>query len=227
MTKKLLIASFIMLFLGLPTVKAQENTKIHKVPKHAVSIQMPVNNKKLGIGARYSYNFTNILRFTVDADWYYATFPKGKMNTITPDLTKKGKTPWGRQLDLNANVNLVFGEGNFNFYMIAGFYASLGHSKIDKLLKDLYSALTSETSDDGDSYDDGNRDDGNIYYDDDGKAYIYTDKVKKYYTSGFGVNAGFGVEYQLSERNRVFIEQQVSLGLMTTWMPKLGWSYCF
>lgn len=246
MTKKLLFATIIILLIGLQPVKAQNAnnsdtkwysfiTEKHNVPKHAVSLQVPFNPRKLGIGARYSYNFTDILRFTVDADWYFYTGPKGCMKTITPDLSTKGTTQWGRQLDINANINLVFGDGNFNFYLIAGFYGSLGHSKIDKLLKDLYSAITSDTSDDdfsdddGDDPfgDDGNRDGGNIYHDEDGNSYIYTDKVKKYYTSGFGINAGFGVELQTSDRSRFFIEQQLSLGLMTVWMPKIGWSYCF
>ena len=240
MTKKLLFATIIMILIGFQPVKAQEDkpsetkwytfiTEKHEVPKHAVSVQVPFNPRKLGIGARYSYNFTDILRFTVDADWYFYTGPKGCMKTITPDLSKKGTTQWGRQLDLNANINLVFGDGNFNFYLIAGFYGSLGHSKLSKFLKELYSSITSDTSDD--EFNDGENNDtddrGNIYHDEDGESYVYTDRVKKYYTSGFGVNTGFGVELQTSDRSRFFIEQQLSIGLMTVWMPKVGWSYCF
>lgn len=224
MTKKLLIAAFIMLFLGIPAVNAQEHTNVYKVPKHAVSVQMPINPRKMGIGARFSYNFTSILRFTVDADWYCITFPKGRMKTITRDLTKTGTTPWGRQFDINANANLVFGDGNFNFYLIVGFYSSMGYSKTGKLVKDLYTSLVSNGSDD---YYDTEDYDGNIYYDEEGNSYIYTDRVSKYYSQGIGINAGFGAELQTSERSRFFIEQQVSLGLMTAWMPKLGWSYCF
>ena len=220
--KKLLFTVIITILIGFQSINAQ-NKEVYQVPKHAVSVQMPVNKKKIGIGVRYSYDFTNILRFTVDADWYYATFLSGRMNTITRDETKKGTTQWGRQFDLNANINLVFGDGNFNFYLIAGFYGSLGHSKIDKILKEMYFALTS----DNDDYSGGDDTDPNFYYDEDGTSYIYTDKIGKYYTSGIGVNAGFGVELQTSERSRFFIEQQVSVGLMTIWMPKLGWSYCF
>ena len=225
MAKKLLLTALIMLMLGIPAVKAQKADKVYEAPKRAVSVQVPVNSKKLGIGARFSYDFTKILRFTVDADWYYASFGKGRMNTITRDLTKKGTTQWGRQFDLNANVNLVFGDGNFKFYLIAGFYGSLGHSKIDKFLHEMYTAITSDTG--FDDNDDDDNSDPNIYHDEDGESYVFTDKISKFYTSGIGVNAGFGVEYQLSERNRIFIEQQASIGLMTVWMPKLGWTWCF
>lgn len=223
MTKKLLFAALIALFLGSSALQAQNEKTIYNVPKHAVSVQMPLNSRKIGIGARYSYQFTNILRFTVDTDWYYYTFPKGRVNTITRDLSIKSTANWGRQFDINANANLVFGDGNFNFYLIVGFYSSLGHSRIDKFLVDMYGAISG-----GGEVD---TDDGieNIYYDEDedGKAYIYSDRLDKFYTYGIGVNAGFGVELQTSERSRFFIEQQASIGLMMVWMPKFGWSYCF
>ena len=223
MTKKLLFTALIALFLGSSALQAQNEKTIYNVPKHAVSVQMPLNSRKIGIGARYAYQFTNILRFTVDADWYYYTFPKGRVNTITRDLSTKSTANWGRQFDINANANLVFGDGNFNFYLIVGFYSSLGHSRIDKFLVDMYGAISGgggTISDDGVD---------NIYYDEDedGKAYIYTDRINQFYTYGIGVNAGFGVELQTSERSRFFIEQQASIGLMMVWMPKFGWSYCF
>jgi hypothetical protein len=235
MTKKLLFAALIALFLGFSNLQAQneknsENSgkeniefknKKFNVPKHAVSVQMPLNSRKIGIGARYAYQFTDILRFTVDTDWYYYTFPKGRVNTITRDLSTISTANWGRQFDLNANVNLVFGDGNFNFYLIVGFYTSVGHSRIDKFIVDMFGAING----DGDvDYDDGI---DNIYYDDEGEAYIYTDRIDQFYTYGIGVNAGFGVELQTSERSRFFIEQQAAIGLMMVWMPKLGWSYCF
>ena len=223
MTKKLLFTALIGLFLGISALQAQNEKTIYNVPKHAVSVQMPLNSRKIGIGARYSYQFTNILRFTVDGDWYYYTFPKGRVKTITRDLTTKSTANWGRQFDINANANLVFGDGNFNFYLIVGFYGSLGHSRIDKFLVDMYGAISgggSISADDGID---------NIYYDEseDGKAYIYSDRLNQFYTYGVGVNAGFGVELQTSERSRFFIEQQASIGLMMVWMPKFGWSYCF
>lgn len=225
MTKKLLCTALIALFLGSSALQAQNEKKIYNVPKHAVSVQMPLNSKKIGIGARYAYQFTDILRFTVDADWYYYTFPKGRVNTITRDLTTKSTANWGRQFDLNANANLVFGDGNFNFYLIVGFYTSLGHSRMGKILADVYNAVSGGGEV---TYDDGV---DNIYYDYDedenGKAYIYTDRLDQFYSFGIGVNAGFGVELQTSERSRFFIEQQASVGLMMVWMPKFGWSYCF
>lgn len=235
MIKKLLFAALIALFLGFSNLQAQneknsENSgqeniefknKKFNVPKHAVSVQMPLNSKKIGIGARFSYQFTDILRFTIDADWYTYTFPKGRVNTISRDLRTISTANWGRQFDLNANANLVFGDGNFNFYLIVGFYTSLGHSRIGKILADVYSAVSGDWEI---TYDDGV---DNIYYDDEGNAYIYTDRLDQFYSAGIGVNAGFGVELQTSERSRFFIEQQASLGLMMVWMPKFGWSYCF
>lgn len=49
------------------------------------------------------------------------------------------------------------------------------------------------------------------------------DKVK----NGFGINIGCGGEFQIANSFRLFLEQQASLGLMSSWMPKLGCALCF
>ena len=46
-------------------------------------------------------------------------------------------------------------------------------------------------------------------------------------TVGLGFNVGCGIEYQITEKIRAFFEQQACLGLMSSWMPKMGCAFCF
>ena len=61
----------------------------------------------------------------------------------------------------------------------------------------------------------------------DGVYYYYKDKVVGSYKVGVGVNLGFGMEYQISEKIRMFLDQQLAAGMMISWMARIGVSYCF
>lgn len=171
--KRLLLTGLLALILGGSTLQAQQTTTTStpkRTPnKFAVAFQMPYNGNKLGAGLRFSYDFTDLLRFSVDADGYFYTVKGGFI---------------GRVMDLNPNLNFIFGNGDFHFYLIAGAYFTMGHS-------------------------------------------IFLEVVTNSMGFGLGLNAGFGMEYQITESIRVFLEQQASLGLISSWMPKVGCAYCF
>lgn len=223
------MTGLMLLFLGIPSLKAQdayiaENKTLDMMlapatpaptpfdaPKHAFAIQMPFNGNKFGLGLRYSYDFTKICRFSLDCSYYFYTAPERKFKTITRSGVK-GEKPWGRTFDFNPNVNFVFGNGNFHFYMITGFYISFGYSELDAAVHEV-SEIFGE---------------GFIWQDPDtGEEYYYEDRLDDLSDAGFGVNLGFGIEVQATERIRWFLEQHLALGLMTSFMPMMGLSICF
>lgn len=195
MIKKVLLVGLLTIAFGMPALKAQDAylsrnnrndavliqaeqnatlSTANRTPKKlAVAPQLAYNGNKLGAGLRLSYDFTDMLRFTVDGDIYFHT--------------RKGGFK-GRIMDLNPNVNLVFGNGDFHFYLIAGVYFAIGKSL-------ALEELSGESDDDE-------------------------------YALGLGFNAGFGIEYQITDNFRVFFDQQASLGLVSSWMPKLGCAIC-
>ena len=61
--KKFMMIATILVAMSFSGVKAQNN-------KHSVGIETSYNFLKAGIGARYGYDFTNILRFTIDGTYY-------------------------------------------------------------------------------------------------------------------------------------------------------------
>ena len=222
MAKKLLFTAFIILLLGVSTVNAQEKTKLN-VPKHAVSVQLPLSLTKAGIGVRFSYDYTNNLRFTIDGNYYFYSSNRATKRTVDRnDLTKTGTIAWGRRADLNFNANFKFGKDNFHIYMIAGFYLTAGYSNAKKIVKAVYDLATlGEIQDNGD---DGIDD---YMYGDDGYKYFYTDRLKKMFNIGGGLNVGFGADYQINQHSRVFLEQHAALGSMLGVFVKVGYSWCF
>ena len=56
---------------------------------------------------------------------------------------------------------------------------------------------------------------------------LITNKDKLRYVVGIGANVGCGVEYQITDKYRVFLDQQISIGVMSCWMAKIGGAYCF
>lgn len=223
MAKKLLIAAFTMLLLGISNVSAQDDIKLN-VPKHAVSVQIPLSLTKAGIGARFSYNYTENLRFTIDGNYYYYSSIRATKNTVDiNDLYKTGKISWGRHADLNFNANFIFGKDTFHIYLIAGFYTTVGYSNAKKIVGTLYDLATlGEIQEDPD-------DDGidNYVYLDDGKKYFYTDRLNKLWRFGGGLNAGFGAEIQINEHSRIFLEQHAAIGSMVGVFVKTGYTWCF
>ncbi|KWW28588.1 MAG: hypothetical protein AUK63_1851 [bacterium P3] len=83
--------------------------------KYSVGLQIPHNimvgydnSLKMGIGARFTYDFTKMLRISIDADYYL----------LKPDNTKIEDL--GEQWDANFNFNFVFGERDFHIYFLVG-----------------------------------------------------------------------------------------------------------
>ena len=215
MIKRVLLAGLLTLILGIPTMNAQDsylsNDKMVLIQteqdvtsssikteknKLAVALQVPYNINKLGIGVRFSYDFTDILRFSFDGNYYYFSSASSfhKINSMG-DIV--GKSMWGRTFDFNANLNFVFGDKNFHFYLITGLYLSNGYPERQSLLYDI----------------------APDYH------HAYADEVFREW--GFGVNLGCGIEYQINDSYRVFLDQQLAIGLQMSWMPKVGVAFCF
>ena len=171
--------------------------------RFAFSLQLPYNYNKMGIGMRFAYNFTDVLRFSLDGDYYFYASPLRTFNVIT-NTGEKGTMGWGKLMDVNTNLNFVYGEHDFHFYVITGLYFSYGYRE---LMNDLSSI------------------EGNNTVIINHVTYYYKDKLIP--SIGLGINGGCGIEYQITDGFRMFFEQQLSLGLMTSWMAKLGASFCF
>ena len=172
--------------------------------RFAFSLQMPYNINKMGVGMRFSYNFTDILRFSLDGDYFFYTKPSRTFNTIT-EAGVKGKMGWGKMVDANPNLNFVFGKDDFHFYVITGVYFSYGYREFTNGLVGLAGGGNYVVID-------------NVYY---------YKKEQLVPSLGIGFNGGCGIEFQTSNSFRLFFEQQLSLGLMTSWMAKMGASFCF
>ena len=200
MFKRLLLTGLLTIILCLPTIQAQ--TKSTRENRHAFTLQMPFNNNKVGVGLKYSYDFTKILRFNLESNYYFGLGDNRKFNTITTS-GEKGYNYWGRHFDFDVNLNFVFGDGNFHFYLITGLYVSVGY-------KEAHQAINGQP---GITL-------GNTFY-------YYKDEVEKVYGVGLGVNLGFGIEYQISEKIRVSLDQQLAAGGLISWMARVGVSYCF
>ena len=173
--------------------------------KAAFSLQLPYNFYKLGIGARFAYDFTDALRFTLDGDYYYYNNPARRFHTIN-SAGETGTMGWGKIWDVNPNLNFVYGENDFHFYLIFGIYFSYGYKESANTIVNILE-------------DGGNAEEINH------ETYYYKDKLIS--SVGVGLNGGCGIEFQVSDSFRWFFEQHLSLGLMTSWMAKLGISYCF
>ncbi len=182
----------------------------------AIGFNLAYNPYKLGAGVSFSYNFTDMLRFSLGGDYYFHTSSEREFKTITSSGIKDVKY-WGRVFDINPNLNIVFGDGDFHFYLIGGLYLCSGYHETANVLSDSFD-LNYTT----DAY-------GNEWHDTyvimDGEIYYFEEEL--IYAIGLGINAGCGIEYQLSDQLRLGVEQQLSLGLMTSWMAKLGIAYCF
>ena len=151
MVKKLLLVGLLTFFWGMASTKAQDaflsetNTNdvvliqagqnatlstANRTPnRFAVAPQLAYNGNKLGAGLRFSYDFTDILRFSLDGDYYFYTTPTRRFRTITQS-GEIGTEAWGRMIDVNPNLNFVFGNGDFHFYVIAGVFFSIGYSQV-------------------------------------------------------------------------------------------------
>ena len=171
--------------------------------RFGIGLQVPYNFNKIGVGANLTYQFTDILRLYLGADYYlYAINTARRFNTIN-NSGKKGESFWGSHLDINPNLNLVFGNGDFHFVVIVGAYFSVGRHVVD--IANMF--------------------DNEKYVEIDGEYYYNTDNNP--YGIGAGVNVGSGIEYMVGDQLRLSLDQQFSLGTFIHWMMHLGVAYCF
>lgn len=230
MTKKLLYTAFLMFLFGLQAVNAQENSnldnkplRLSNLPNHAISIQLPVSLTKVGIGVRFSYDYTPNLRFTIDGNYYFHSSRRATKYTVDRyDTLNTGTIAWGRHADLNFNANFIFGREQFHIYLIAGFYTTVGYSQAGKIMSTVYDLVTlGEITITEDDFIE------NTVYLDDGKKYYYKDRLDRFFTFGGGINVGFGAEYQINQRSRIYFEQHAAIGSMVGIFIKAGYSWCF
>lgn len=176
--------------------------------RFACALLLDYNFNKIGAGVRFAYNFTDLLRFCFDGSYYFYDVPSRRFNTLS-STGEKGTDGWGRRFDINPTLNFVFGDGDFHFYLIGGLYFSYGYQQLVNAVKEFSYAF------DGDAT--GRYINGEWYY--------YTDELVP--SIGIGVVGGCGIEYQINDSFRLSFEQELSVGLMTSWMSKLGFAYCF
>lgn len=184
----------------------------------AVGLSLNTTLNKFGVGARFSYSFTPMVRLVGDIS-YYPWGPNstrvyqlgGDSHGIFQTHSIPASTPFtniysGRYVDVNANVNILFGKQNFHFYLIGGLgyvygiphLASLSHHHVDE--------VTGENLGDG------------------------LDSKEEIFHSNIGFNLGVGFEYQLKPAWRIFAELEGSVGyglILNAAAIKLGASYCF
>lgn len=181
--------------------------------KFAIGLSMPFNTARLGVGLSFQYNFTRVLRFYLGGEYFFHAAADRHFKTITPS-GETGDEYYGWHWSVNPNLNFVFGDGNFHFYLITGLYFAYGYSEVVNALSELSSDLSYWSS--------GADKDYMII---NGEVHYKTDKLTP--MVGLGVNLGFGIEYQFTDEFRMFLDQRLSLGLMTTWVASFGAAYCF
>ncbi|MCQ2326895.1 MAG: hypothetical protein MJZ71_04965 [Bacteroidales bacterium] len=172
----------------------------------SVGLQGAFNFLQNGIGARFGYDMTDILRFTVDGTYY---FSGSNYVDVFKDNGKSGTLHSGRLWDINSNLNFVFRKNSFHFYLIGGIGFAYGYR---------FNGLFSENE--GDVYDSN----GNYL------GYgIHNYDVKECQRIGVSLNAGCGIEWQITSAFRWNLEQTLQIGIpsLTSWIFKTGVAYCF
>lgn len=184
--------------------------------KMAVGLYLGNTISRTGVGLNWSYDFTKILRFSLDGNYYLYGRPGIRFNTITP-TGEKGESFWGRNYDVNANLNFVFGDGNFHFYLLTGLYFAHAYRESTNSVSGLLNFDNYHEYNEDGYYNNGS------YYVEGGKLYYNTDHLDG--SIGFGFNAGCGIEYVISDAVRISLDHQLSLGILTMWSLRLGVSY--
>lgn len=209
------VALLLLLVLTLTPVVAES-----RAPENPFAVGMSLNTtfNKFGVGARFSYNFTPMVRLVGDINYFpwgpnstKVFHTNGNSHGIFETHSIPANTPFsriysGRYVDVNANVNILFGKQNFHFYLIGGIgyvygiphLASLGHQHIAE-----------ET---GESLGSG------------------IDSKEGIFGSNVNFNLGVGFEYQLQPAWRIFAELEGSVGyalLLNAGHLKLGAAFCF
>ena len=202
MKKVVVVIALICAGMGVNGVNAQDKDV-------SIGIQGAFNPNKTGVGVRLGFDFTEILRFTIDGTYYLSakkTMDVFQGETITRTLNQ------GRLWDGNINLNFVFGRNNFHFYLISGLGITYGYK---------FNGITDAMGGYAYEHTDAN---GNVigYGIDENQV---TDAIRV----GVSLNGGFGIEWQIVPAIRWNLEQTVNIGLpsLSTWMCKTGLAYCF
>lgn len=120
--KKLIVLLALTLTIGsITTLKAQEDN----AKKHSITALGAFNPNKTGVGLRYTYDFTKILRFTLDGTYYLTA--KNTIDVVNSNNVVINTLNYGRAWDANANFNFVYGEKKFHFYFILGLGFTYGY----------------------------------------------------------------------------------------------------
>lgn len=206
MKKLVIVIALICAGMGLNGVNAQDKQDKKDV---SIGVQGAFNPNKTGVGVRLGFDFTEILRFTLDGTYYLTakkTMDVFQGETITRTLNQ------GRLWDGNINLNFVFGRNNFHFYLITGLGITYGYK---------FNGLTDALG--GFAYDHTDANGNSIGYG------IDEDHVTEAMRFGVSLNGGFGIEWQIVPALRWNLEQTVNIGIpsLTTWMCKTGLAFCF
>lgn len=209
------IALLSLLILLLTTVSAE-----NRAPENpfAVGVSLNTTLNKFGVGARFSYNFTPMVRLVGNVN-YYPWGPNstkvyelgGETHSILGTHVIPANTPFstiysGRYLDANAEVNILFGKQNFHFYLLGGLGYVYGIQHVAALSHQHVAEVSGDTLGTG------------------------IDRPEKLYVSNVSLNLGVGFEYQIQPDWRVFLELKGSLGhqlMLNAAAIKVGASYCF
>lgn len=202
MKKNLLVLVLLFAGMGFNCAFAQDKDV-------SIGVQGAFNPNKTGVGVRVGFDFTEILRFTIDGTYYLTakkTIDVFQGETISRTLNN------GRLWDGNINLNFVFGRKKVNFYLISGIGITYGY-KINGISEAIGGVAYDHTDANGNVLGYG----------------IDEDDVDDYTRFGVSLNAGFGIEWQIVPAIRWNLEQTVNWGLpsLSTWMCKTGLVYCF
>lgn len=203
--KNLFVVIILLAGMNVGKVNAQEQEK----NKLAIGAQTAFTSERTGVGARFGYNFTDILRFTFEGNYYLSA---KETYGVFNDEKQIGNVMDGRLWDMGLNLNFVFGEKSFHFYLIGGIGFAYGY-KLSTLIEEFSNDL-------------GNHYDVNGNY----LGYgIHKDNLSKKQRIGVSLNSGFGVEWQITSSIRWNLENTFELALpsLSAWRIKTGIAYCF
>ena len=171
--------------------------------KFSIGGQVDYNIFRFGVGVKFSYDFTEILRFVFQGDYFIFSCNEGKFVNYTGEA-KDRFLFYGRQFDMSPAMNFVFGKNDFHFYIIAGLAVGWG-----------YSLTFNELGWDGVE---------DLNY----KGRYDRDELISNWS--FGLRAGIGMEYQINDACRVYAELPADLVFPLSnsgAMFRIGASYCF
>ncbi len=170
--------------------------------KRSLGAELDYNFMRLGLGVKYGYNFTDVCRFVLQADYYILS-----SRPVNEEAGSMSSLFWGRWFDIAPSLNFVYGNGDFHFYLITGLSIGFGYNEGLNILSSI--------SEDG-------------AHDENGDGKFQRNELIG--NPSFGFRLGCGVEYNISDSFRLYWEQALDLAFpisSTNWMMRLGGAYCF